>query len=661
MPLDFNAPPFNPSYNQANISSFDPLLLSLSLPKPDLEIFSGDLSLFRPFITSFDARIGCKPLPDHDKLYFLHQYLRGEPRDLISGCFHVSSAGYAEARRLLEKEYGDPYKLSMVYVAQISDWPLVKPEDPIALKRFSNFLVRCFNAMRGINQTHLFEHPSTLLSIVKKLPVFLQNKWREVAHRSSHDTRGLFTQLVAFIADATDVANDPIFGKPAARHLPKSTAKLTNLSAEIKTSDPACAYCESMHDTDGCATFNALTVNQKREFLKEKRLCFACYGAGHMSRGCSARRQCSICGRLHPTALHVDGSVPRSPNFSRSGTTVCSVDANQSQTVHTIIPVLISQEGCTAVRATYCLYDSGSSGCFMTSRLCEEMGLATTDTRLKLRTMHGASVDISKAIDGLSVSDLNGNNIIPLPRSFTQKEIPVDRHSVPKVDIIQRYECMAQVIENFPRPLSDCVEVDLLIGANCPQALEPLQAVSAGDCPLVAVKLRHGWTFYGALNGSSSDIVCHRVKALETHSEALTPNSLMSMFEQEFNECLSRPDERSLSVEDKRFLKFIEDNISLEDNHHVIPLPFKKAKPALPNNRRQAHQRLMWQKKKMQRNAAYHADYVQFMNNLVDKGYCEKVDESMVPEDGRLWYLPHHGVYNPNKPGKLRRRKGRQR
>ena len=39
-------------------------------------------------------------------------------------------------------------------------------------------------------------------------------------------------------------------------------------------------------------------------------------------------------------------------------------------------------------------------------------------------------------------------------------------------------------------------------------------------------------------------------------------------------------------------------------------------------------------------------DYKSFMDDLSKKGYTEKSTKE-VPE-GRTWYIPHHGVYNPN-------------
>jgi hypothetical protein len=82
-------------------ANFDPLLTALSLPKPELVKFSGNVAEYQLFISSFDARIASRVPSPMDKLYFLHQNTEGEARDLIAGCFHLLDEGYAEARRLL--------------------------------------------------------------------------------------------------------------------------------------------------------------------------------------------------------------------------------------------------------------------------------------------------------------------------------------------------------------------------------------------------------------------------------------------------------------------------------------------------------------------------------------------------------------------------------
>jgi hypothetical protein len=57
----------------------------------------------------------------------------------------------------------------------------------------------------------------------------------------------------------------------------------------------------------------------------------------------------------------------------------------------------------------------------------------------------------------------------------------------------------------------------------------------------------------------------------------------------------------------------------------------------------------------MENDKRYRDDYINFMNELIEQNYAETVPESeLANEDGNVWYIPHHGVYNPRKPKKIR-------
>ena len=45
-------------------------------------------------------------------------------------------------------------------------------------------------------------------------------------------------------------------------------------------------------------------------------------------------------------------------------------------------------------------------------------------------------------------------------------------------------------------------------------------------------------------------------------------------------------------------------------------------------------------------------DYINFMKELMLKGY--ETESTAAAENRKCWYLPHHGVHNSNKPGKIR-------
>ncbi|XP_062620585.1 uncharacterized protein LOC134282159 [Saccostrea cucullata] len=114
-------------------------------------------------------------------------------------------------------------------------------------------------------------------------------------------------------------------------------------------------------------------------------------------------------------------------------------------------------------------------------------------------------------------------------------------------------------------------------------------------------------------------------------------------------------DVKENSLEDKTFLTQVSESIHIRDGHYSIGLPFKDPLIQLPNNIMQGFQRLESLKKKLIRDPKVRNDYVTFMNKLFEKGYAEPVPQSQLQrEDGRVWYLPHHGVYNDKKPGKIR-------
>ena len=55
-------------------------------------------------------------------------------------------------------------------------------------------------------------------------------------------------------------------------------------------------------------------------------------------------------------------------------------------------------------------------------------------------------------------------------------------------------------------------------------------------------------------------------------------------------------------------------------------------------------------KKRFERQPDFQKEYTDFVNGMQSKGYMEKVPEDETNrDDGRLWYLPHHGVVHPKR------------
>ena len=98
-------------------------------------------------------------------------------------------------------------------------------------------------------------------------------------------------------------------------------------------------------------------------------------------------------------------------------------------------------------------------------------------------------------------------------------------------------------------------------------------------------------------------------------------------------------------------MEIVDRGISKKNDHYVIPLPFCDSSLMLPNNKKHAIQRLMGLKRRFMKDNKIFQDYLSFMDNLLRSGYAKRSGASPA---AKTWYIPHHGVYHPSKPDKIR-------
>ena len=333
---------------------------------------------------------------------------------------------------------------------------------------------------------------------------------------------------------------------------------------------------------------------------------------------------------------------------------------SESVIFHAILSVRVKRKGSTDTITTYAFYDNGSSGCFLTENLKEQLGVKGEKTELQLSTMHGQSLVTTTVVDRVVATDMEDKKPVELPRSYTRMEIPVTERQIPTPELVEQWEHLRGVAERMHKFIPK-LEIGLLIGSNCPAALEPSEVVPRGDEGPYAMQLHHGWTLTGPLHvrdtPNSSYVICHRITVREAESvkEMVLPQAIQQTLELDFNDCKSGPDGYSYSREDKRFITGIEQSIQHHDGHYVIPLPFRNSQTKIPSNRDQALKRAVWQRKKMLRDENYRNDYVKFVNEMISKGHARKVlEDRLEVELGKVWYLPHYGIYHPKKPHKIR-------
>lgn len=80
----------------------------VTLLQRTIPVFDGDPLQYGSFIRAFEQGIERKTNINQDRLYYLEQYTRGEPRELVRSCFHMpENSGFVRAKHLLKEHFGN--------------------------------------------------------------------------------------------------------------------------------------------------------------------------------------------------------------------------------------------------------------------------------------------------------------------------------------------------------------------------------------------------------------------------------------------------------------------------------------------------------------------------------------------------------------------------
>lgn len=675
-----------------------------TLPPQNIPVFRGDPIEYHLFMRAFEHSVESKTENSKDRLYYLEQHTIGQPNDLVRSCFHMDpKQGYPEAKRLLKERFGDKYKISMAYLDKALNWPTIKADDSKALESYALFLTSCSNAMSDLEYLDEMENAANMRTVIAKLPYRLRERFRSVAIdiQKKQDRRTKFKDVVTFVNTQAEMASHPVFGEipgQTKRQTHSKTGKssgkknITTLATEVKAQkaekgvgdgnkrtqekgtnvdkafNKPCIFCQGDHTMEQCKKLQKMLHKEKLEFLKGKGLCFSCLTVGHMSKACEEKKSCQICSATHPTLLHIKQKPKDSPKeeaskgepknesqkegqtvvsgFVDAGDTSSQTGAGGTDSILAIVPVRVKAMKGNKVLTCYAFLDPGSNASFCTNKLVNDLHLQGKNVNILLTTMGEQKAVSCKAVPDLEVSSLEGDDFIELTEVFSQKDIPVSKENIPTQEDVDKWPHLQGV-----RIPSINADVGLLIGTNVVKALEPQEVIrSVKDGPY-AVRTALGWTVNGPLRENIRGRTNHGYPQIKMNriSVARLEELWTQQFKCDFPEN-AQGEQLEMSKEDQLFIDRVSKSTKLVNGHYSIGLPLKNKDVNMPNNRAVAEQRALNMKKKLQRNQMFKEDYVRFMNDMINKGYAVKVpDEDLNRSDGKVWFIPHHGVYHPKK------------
>ena len=180
--------------------------------------------------------------------------------------------------------------------------------------------------MEELNSTRLLQEIST------KLPLKSGPRWcrqaRDVLKKTERTAS--FHDLVEFVGEEADLANDPVFSHEALKSkrnkvpdrsgvkrsqgansfasfssctMPCESQGRSNAEQELKRQS-SCIFCGGNHPPHKCGELSRKSIDECLGLVRLKGLCFGCLKRGHQSKNCRTRLNCKKCGKQHPTPLH---------------------------------------------------------------------------------------------------------------------------------------------------------------------------------------------------------------------------------------------------------------------------------------------------------------------------------------------------------------------
>lgn len=663
-------------------------------PKKAIEpdIFSGNAMEFNDWEIDWEAYVEAQELTEKEALRFIKKFLSGKAKDCVIGLLSVNTAeAYRQVRRKLQERFSTEQDIAGIFKKRLRQWPALREPDGEKLQEFADFLDHIKSSRTSVKGLYSLDEKEQNESMCQKLPHDIKLKWVEILNqrRMAKQEYPSFSDFVDFVQTQAFTYTNPIMRRQATKFNLKSQSDNNGKSGQRPTppirsyhtayvdsqgpKKPYCHFCQNNnHPISECGEFAKKSYEERMKFVSSNRLCFRCAKHRGLAKDCKGKMVCEICGKNHVTVLHnpqhITGNASnggqtgqllpkanppdvKQQNPPRDTATESSASplANNNPkkvmrtkveraTYSMVVPVYVSAGGIE--KLVYALLDTASDSCYIDGKVAAEIKAHGVEKEVTMLTMNAETKECLNMYKNLNIRGYLTNASTSMD-AFQSNDIRCNPTEIPTPERCAKIPHL-QKISHHLTPLLD-IPVGLLIGGDCPQAICPKASIEGPSGDPFAVKTMFGWTLCGGKPQPSTIISCRTtMRPMEPRPE------LFQLVEQDFKDVEGKP----ISQQELKFLEILDrETIQEENGTYVMPLPFK-SRPQLPNNRRQAVQRLLQLKTKLLRDPNYKTEYQQFMNNLLQHDHAEEVLESEV-ETSECWYIPHFGVRHPKK-NKLR-------
>nr|XP_049466975.1 uncharacterized protein LOC120956095 [Anopheles coluzzii] len=591
---------------------------NLRLPKIELPTFDGDHTKWLSFRDRFIAMIDASAeLPSIAKLQYLLSSLKGDAAVPFEHT-PLTADNYSVTWAALLKRYDNSRLLIREYYRKLHYLPGVQLVCVDKLTHLVDEFTRFVNGLKKLNEpVDSWDTPlsnmllmkldrETLLAWEKHSVHFTTDKYKDVID-FVQDRIQILKSTNNFVKDqaASGIKVAGLIRQPGQRRFiaNAATSRSAPAASTAHTQQPKCPLeCSEDHTLRNCPVFIAKEVQQRRDVVASKRLCWNCLSSNHQVRACKSDYSCRTCPQSNEDNVFL-------------------ATAN--------IQIKDDYGNTHEARA---LLDSGS----MSNFIAEEFARKLLTSRKRVNVAVSGIGNAVQQIKGSIVATVQSKTQ-PFPTKMTFLVLDTPSANIPTspTDVSSwKMPDVALADSTFNSP----GQIDIVIGGDTFWELHTGRKCSIGRGKPWLVETHFGWVVTGNTHHSSvGPRLCH-LSAYDTPLEETM---------QRFWESEIIAEDPVLSVEENACEKhFAATTVRNSSGRYVVSLPFNSnPNIVLGESKEIADRRLRCIERRLNTNAKMKEEYVKFMKEYEHLGHMKRLT-SPANDSVEHYYLPHHAVIN---------------
>ena len=573
------------------------------LPKLKITPFKGTPTDWVRFENMFVTQVHDKPITPEEKFGYLLEMVTPTVRGKI-GNLKPSEIGYKRAWERLKTEYGQNKLVVNAHVQEIVNLPSVRGTHFIRIQEFYENLSKNYDALVTMGEADMLQ--GFVISTLNKLPHVKPDLVRTDDNWESWRMEHLINNLQGWLKrNRMEEQPGTVRENHKRERLWYAAEGEEKQPSDTTKSIPVCLYCQKGHWGDRCETYK--TLESRRKFLTDNRLCYNCGRGGHIGHRCRSRG-CFNCKGRHHTSICDRKENPVLTVYTPSA----------EETLPAIIPVKIN--GTTL----WAYLDTGSGRNFISEEAIKRLQLNPVrhETR-QIVTLSGTQKQ-SMPIFDLTIDSVDGQ---------ARERIEVTGAKMADFTTIRRpnlstlkwkYEHTKD--KRFYKNTGDDYTIHLILGDStyCRIRTEDVFKGKPGE-PIVE-GTTFGWVIHGGDRATDGCLYIReasdyeRLYSLDVLGVEDRGESSQLDVHAEFNENISRN----------------------ADGRYEVNVPWIPGRKLAETNEIQSRQRLRRVEKKLEQNMKLKEEYEKIVANQEETGVIEKVPDH--PTGTRVFYMPHKPV-----------------